>query len=100
TAACASLDDQNSRMIPDGTRLAPTSQPTRTLLAYMDTAHIGAATEESWRTDGTMGLAMGMMRHGYLVLTLSDFTYERISKAAVVLSVAPNRSFSADELGD
>jgi hypothetical protein len=99
---CASVNERNSRIIPDGAALAPqspTTQPQpKNLLAYMDTSHLGAATEESWRNDGTMGLGMGMMRDGYLVLTLPRFDYEQIRKAAVVVTVAPHRPFSSGEL--
>jgi hypothetical protein len=104
TYVCASLNVRNSLMIPDGTAARfPSTQPTtqpqpKNLLAYMDLSHVGAANEESWRTDGTMGLAMGLMRDGYLVLTLQDFSFERITRSQLVVSVSPNRSFSPNEI--
>jgi hypothetical protein len=45
-----------------------------------------------------MGLAMGFMRDGYLVMTLQDFSFDRISRAQFVISASPNRSFSDSEI--
>ena len=82
---------QVASVLPDGRRRAPNN------LAYMDTAHLSASSEESWRPDGAMGLAMMLMRSGYLVLNLPEFTRERLDRAGVLVAVAPLRAFSAEE---
>ncbi|MFW6108031.1 MAG: hypothetical protein ACOC70_02405, partial [bacterium] len=66
-------------------------------LAYIDFAHLPAACEESWRPDGTMGIAMTFMRCGYLTLDLTEFTPDRLERAGVLLSIAPRRAFSRRE---
>jgi hypothetical protein len=91
TVICAAINERISRVIPDGGANTPNG------LAYIDTSHLSAAAEESWRPEGTMGLAMTLLRDGYLTLTLPDFDLERIRRAGIVVTVSPNRPFSASE---
>ena len=80
-------------------------------LAYIDACHLGADSEEGWRDDGLMGLALNLMRSGYLVLNLPELTRERLltasdgpaqkprwqCRARLLISVAPAREYSARE---
>lgn len=79
---------------------APTTQPAkagRSMLAYIDSTHMSAASEESWRDDGLMGLMLTLMRNGYLTLGLHEFTPERLERAGLLISVAPRREFTPAE---
>ena len=67
------------------------------LLAYIDQSHLPASSEESWRPDGCMGVAMSLMRDGYLTLMLHELTEERLKKAAILVSVAPSRAYTVEE---
>src|SRR5438132_1370680 len=66
-------------------------------LAYITTSHLESSSEESWRPDGTMGLAMNLMRNGYLTLALPEITQERLDRAAIVVCVGPQREFTSNE---
>jgi len=88
-------------------------------LAYIDACHLNANSAEGWRTvpgqaavdDGLMGLALNLMRSGYLVLDLPELTRERLltasdgpaqkprwqCRARLLISVAPAREYSAGE---
>jgi hypothetical protein len=82
-------------------------------LAYIDAAHHSAASDESLRPDGVMGLTYMLMRHNYLALSLPELTGEWLMdeperrdpnlgvnslKARLVLSVAPQRPYSSHEI--
>ena len=88
---CTSLAYRAATVLPDGRGAQPNN------LAYIDTTHMEAACAESWRPDGLAGLYLTLMRNGYLVLNLPEFTAERIEKAGLVISVAPAREFTAAE---
>jgi hypothetical protein len=66
-------------------------------LAYIDASHLEAYSPEALRDDGIMGLEYTLMRSGLLTLSLSDFQAEALQRAAVFISIAPSRPFSADE---
>jgi hypothetical protein len=66
-------------------------------LAYIDASHLEAYSPEALRDDGIMGLEYTLMRSGFLTLSLSDFQAEALQRAAVFISIAPSRPFSADE---
>ena len=66
-------------------------------LAYIDASHLEAYSPEALRDDGVMGLEYTLMRSGLLTLSLSDFQAEALQRAAVFISIAPSRPFSADE---
>jgi len=77
---------------PDGRRVIPNN------LTYIDSSHIEAYSGESWRTDGVGGLALTLMRNGYLTLDLPELTLDRLVRAGLLVSVAPSRPFSAAEV--
>jgi hypothetical protein len=66
-------------------------------LAYIDYAHLGSFSEEITRPDGIFGFEYALMRDRYLVLTLYDVTYERLSKAGFFATIGPERPFTAAE---
>lgn len=90
-AACAAASRRAAEVLPDGRLRSPNN------LAYLDAAHIGAHSDESWRPDGTMGLVMTLMRNGYLTLGLPELTSERLSRAALLVSIAPAKAFTRRE---
>ena len=81
-----------ANLLPDGRR----SQPNN--VAYIDASHIEGYSGESWRPDGIGGLALTLMRCGYLALDLPEFTPERLARAGLLISIAPARTFSPAEV--
>src|SRR5262249_50371785 len=71
--------------------------PKQSKLVYIDTSHSEAPSLESWRDNGTMGLALCWERSGYMALGMEDLTKERLDRARVLVSVAPARPFTDDE---
>jgi len=90
---------------PDGRKLTTTEifqergklQPNYKQLAYIDDAHLGYYSEESWRPEGTMGLAMNLMRNGYLTLMAPDLKPDRLKGASLLVMPAPTRALSRGE---
>jgi hypothetical protein len=78
------------RPVPAGRPGAP--------VALLDCSHLPLCSAEGWREDGTMGLAMTLMRDGYQVHTVTDFDPRRIASAALFVSVAPMRAYSREEI--
>jgi hypothetical protein len=88
---CTARSHDAREVLPDGNLKSPNN------LAYIDASHLEAYSRESWRSDGTMGLALTLMRNGYLTLTLPELTAERLSRARLLVSIAPARPFRAEE---
>jgi hypothetical protein len=88
---CMSRTAKAMEMLPDGRGQTPNS------LAYIDASHLEAYSGESWRPDGIGGLALTLMRNGYLTLSLPELTAERLERAGLLISIAPSRSFSLAE---
>jgi hypothetical protein len=95
-ALCTAVGSRAAEVLPDGRSRDPAS-PRLNNLAYLDTTHLGASSEESWRPDGAMGLAMTLMRSGCLVLNLPEFSSRRLQRAGLLVTVAPSRAFTAAE---
>jgi hypothetical protein len=76
---------------PDGRLKSPNN------LAYIDSSHLETPSGESWRGDGMGGLVLTLMRNGYLTLSLPQLDAERLQRAGLLISVAPQRGFSASE---
>ena len=93
-AACADITRRRGQPVPD---LRPAAGGGPSSLAYIDSTHIEAFSQESWRYDGTMGLTLNLMRNGYLALDLPEFTAERLDGAGLLVSIAPSREFTAPE---
>ncbi len=90
--ACTAANHAKAPLLPDGHLSKPNN------LAYIDTSHVGAYSSESWRPDGLGGLALTLMRNGYLTLDLPEFTPERLARAGLLVSVTPTRAFSPAEV--
>ena len=89
--ACVSTESLSSRMAevyPDGNSTAPNC------LAYIDASHLGAYSESPWLPEGIDGLALTLMRDGYLVFLADDLSNKRLRRAGLLVSIAPARSFS------
>jgi hypothetical protein len=91
-AACTLANRTGADLLPDGRRTTPNN------LAYIDSSHLGAYSGESWRPDGTGGLALTLMRNGYLALDLPELTPQRLERAGLLLSIAPTRRFSPKDV--
>ena len=90
-AASAACTHRANITLPDGARRQPNN------LAYIDTSHLEAFSQESLRDDGIMGLEHMLLRCGFLTLALGDFRAEALDRAALLVSVAPARPFSDTE---
>lgn len=88
---CARAGVRSAEALPDGRNRSPNC------LAYIDTTHLEASSGESWRPDGRAGLALTLMRNGYLTLDLPELTAERLRRAGLLVSIAPSRVFSPRE---
>jgi len=88
---CISTSYQASNVMPSGFKTSGKK------LAYIDSSHQNAFSAESWREDGTMGLALTLIRNGYLALMLPEFDMKRLKNADLFISIAPLRSFSRAE---
>jgi len=88
---CTTITNRVWEVLPDGGHKEPNN------LAYIDTSHAEAFSHESWRPDGIIALSMTLMRSGYLTLTLPEMTPERLRRAKLLGSIAPNREFSKKE---
>jgi hypothetical protein len=89
--ACTAVTHRANGALPDGRLRTPNN------LAYIDTSHLEAFSQEALRDDGVMGLEYTLMRNGFLTLGLGDFRADALQRAAVLVSVAPARPFSPDE---
>ncbi len=78
-------------VLPDGAVKSPNN------LAYINDVHLGAYSPETWREDGLGGLMLTLTRNGYLPLQLPEYTRERLSRARLLMLVAPAREFSPRE---
>jgi hypothetical protein len=100
--------EEAAEMYPDGRKLPSSeiylepgkTQPNYSQVAYIDNAHEGFFSEESWRVEGTMGLAMNLMRNGYLTFMAPDLDKERLAGASFLAVPAPTRAFTAKERKD
>jgi hypothetical protein len=97
-ALCVSLSwslarsERNAAVFPDGRH----STPNR--LAYLDVSHLERASGESWRDDGLGGLELTLMRNGYTSLSLDEFHTRRLKGAGLLISAAPARAFTTEEI--
>lgn len=90
---CTGLSYRHATLIPG----KPVENPKQSKLVYIDTSHSEAPSLESWRDNGTMGLALCWERSGYMTLGLEELTSERLDRARVLISVAPAKPFNEDE---
>jgi hypothetical protein len=96
-AACAPITRHATRMVPDGRLLADGQDRLTSRLAYVGASHAEMTSDAPWSPDGIEGLALTLMRHDLLTLSLPRLTREHLQAAGIYVSVAPSRSFSARE---
>ncbi|MBN1852464.1 MAG: hypothetical protein JW829_07055 [Pirellulales bacterium] len=82
--------------LESGTNQVP-KQSSSKHLAYIDASHLEAYSNQDWTFDAINGLALNLMRNGYLTLMLPEISRERLERAAILVSIAPTRPFSRDE---
>jgi hypothetical protein len=96
-AVCDAVNRRVTRVVPDGTLAAARGSASRGNLAYIDSSHLEAYSDAAWVFDGIEGLALTLMRNGYLTVAAPEVTSQRLEKAAIFVSVAPARRFSGAE---
>jgi len=69
-------------------------------IAYIDTAHLPSFTEYLWRQDDLGAFVLTLMRNGCLPYELSTWSPERLAQAGLLISVAPARAYTAQEIKD
>lgn len=87
-----------ARVVPDGRLLADDQAegiPTR--VAYIGASQLEPFSRRDWEFDSINGLALNLMRNGFLPLLLHDVSGERLERAALVVSIAPARSYSRSQ---
>ena len=89
---CLSATAAGTEVLPDGRGQSPNN------LAYIDASGLEAYSGESWRPDGIGGLALTLMRNGYLPLSLPELTPQRLERAGLLVSVARSRTYSEAEV--
>jgi hypothetical protein len=96
---CRWLSRQAGRVVPDGRTIATQAQSTPYRLAYLAAAHVEAYSDSDWGFDSLNGLALTLMRNGYLVAMLPEVSRDRLERAEIVVSIAPAGGFTAAERG-
>ncbi|NUQ64215.1 MAG: hypothetical protein HUU20_17230 [Pirellulales bacterium] len=66
-------------------------------VAYIDGSHLEAYSGERWGFDDMAGLKLTLLRNGYLPLVAPDLKPQRLTRAAMLISIAPAREFSEIE---
>ncbi len=89
---CTYKSDGMGRVLPSGQDQLPNR------LAYIDTSHLEAFSDELWDDYGIAGFTRVLMRSGFLPLRLPELTAERLERAGLLVLMAPGRQFSAEEL--
>ncbi len=77
--------------LPDGRARTPNN------LAYIDASHLGDFSARTGDPAALDELELALMRSGMLAMSMERFDARRLERAGVLISVAPQRAFSADE---
>lgn len=88
---CTAASDSTAELLPEGR--PQSARP----VAYIDGSHLEAFSSATWRPAGLGELTRILMRNGYLPLVAPDLTPARLSRAAMWISIAPARPFTATE---
>ena len=91
TSVTTVLSCRSWEVYPDGQRSTPNN------VAYIDASHLETCAESPWKPDGIDGLALTLMRNGFLVLAADDLSGKRLRRAGMLVSIAPSRSFAIRE---
>jgi hypothetical protein len=89
-AFSTTLGEHASRVLPGGPPGAKQSN-----LVCIGASHLEAYSGVDWADDGLGGLKLTLMRSGYVPCMLPAVTPERLSRAAILISIAPAREFTA-----
>jgi hypothetical protein len=97
-ALCSAVSSAQAGVLPDGRRAVNVPfAVTPNNLAYIQSSNLEDKSEESWRADGVAGLALTLMRNGYVTLNLQDLTQARLERAGLLVAVAPRRPYTSAE---
>jgi len=88
---CGAVNTWTSRVLPDDRR------GQRNSLAYIGASHMEAHGGPTWADTGITGLTLTLMRSGGQPLLLPRMSAERLQRAAMLISIAPAKAFSASE---
>jgi hypothetical protein len=69
-------------------------------IAYIDNAHLGKFSRESWREDGIAGLFTNLMRSDMQPLLANSLDPKRLAGSRMLFIIAPTRSLSKREADD
>ncbi len=89
---CLAANPAGADILPDGRIESPNN------LAYIDSSGLPTHSGESWRPDGIGGLALTLMRNGYMPLALDELTPRRLERAGLLVCGARSRAFSKAEV--
>jgi len=90
--AASWVSQRRATLYPDGRLKTPNN------VAYIDSCHLGAYSEESLRPEGIMGLELTLLRNGFLTLRAPDLSWERLRRAGLLITIAPGKPYSAGEI--
>ena len=97
-AGCGNLSWRSGDLLPDGRLVQSVGETGATnRLAYIDASHLESYSDLNWGFDAINGLALTLMRNGYLTLSLPEIRRERLERASLVVLIAPSRPFSREE---
>jgi hypothetical protein len=94
---CGRYNLEATRVVPDGRLIETMNDRLPYRLASIDVSHLESFSDGNWSFDAINGLALTLMRNGYLVTSLPEISQERLERAALVIAIAPLRPFSAAE---
>jgi len=97
-SVCEQLASHASPVLPDGRLLRSDEDPRPNKMAYIDASHMGAFSDADWGFNSINGLSLALMRDGYLTVNLPELRREHLARAGVLVSIAPARSFTPDEI--
>jgi len=69
-------------------------------IAYLDMSHGERFSPESWNENATLGLALNLMRNGYLPFSLGSFDERRLDQAKLLILIAPSSPFEKHEINE
>jgi hypothetical protein len=93
-AVCQPITRQATRMVPNGRLLADGQDRVASRLAYVGASNAERYSDAPWSFDGIEGLALTLMRHDLLTLSLPRLTRQHLDSAGVYVSLAPSKPFS------
>ena len=96
-SVCGWASQQSARVVPNGHLARHPQASSANRLAYIGASHLEAFSDADWSLDGINGIALTLMRHGYLALALSELDPERLAQAAILVSIAPARPLTRED---